>query len=348
MTNKVTLPHWGSKGALNRAGDAVRNDTLDNDQAMILESWRLSHQDVINTFQALLRARAKNLDVQVAQRLKRRSTIVDKLFRHPGMQLARMDDIAGCRLIFSNIKSLHEFRDRLHKAKFKHVLKNEKKKYDYIENPTSRGYRGIHDIYEYRSKKGKSQCDGLLIEIQYRTNVQHAWATAVEVVTQMTDHQPKFDRGDPRYVKLFCLASEMLARTHEYMPHCVSTLDNIELLNEFEALNSTIRVMDTLLNIVIHEWIGHRATADHVILHIPEEGQFKLYEFDLELEASAKLLELEKAFPKDNIVLVGARTIEEVKSAFRNYFNDVNEFMRLMVEARLKLIPESVWQAEGK
>ena len=302
----------------------------------------MAHRDVINTFQAMLRARAKNLDIEVAQRLKRRSTIMDKLTRHSGMQLARMDDVAGCRLIFQNIEALHKFRDKVHRANFKHILKNDKNKYNYIESPTERGYRGIHDIYEHRSKKGNTKCDGLLIEVQYRTNVQHAWATAVEVVTQMTEHEPKFDRGDRRYIKLFCLGSEMLARTHEGMPpRLFPELSNKELYAEFEAVNDEIHVMQMLIDLMINEWIADHAEADHIILHVNKEKGFKLYQFDLELEASTKLLELEKEFPEDNIVLVGAQSVEEIKSAFRNYFNDVRDFLNMMVKAYETLDPET-------
>lgn len=342
MAKKLDLPHRVSKSAVDRAGNALRTDTLGSGQAEVLESWRLAHRDVINTFQALLRARARGLDVEVAQRLKRRPTITDKLSRQPGMRLSQMDDIAGCRLIFPSIQALHEFRDKVHNANFKHILKNEKSKYNYIETPTDLGYRGIHDIYAHRSLKGNTKCDGLLIEIQYRTNVQHAWSTAVEVVTQISEHEPKFNRGDKRYVELFRLASEMLARTHEGMPpRLFPELTNKELLTAFEAVNGEIGVMQTLFNLAIHEWLAEQLVADHIILHLPRNEGFKIYQFDLELEASAKLLELEKAFPDDNVVLVGARTIEEVKSAFRNYFNDVNEFLRLMVEARLVLDPEA-------
>jgi putative GTP pyrophosphokinase len=341
MAKKAELPHWGSKGAVNRAGDALRNKTLSDGQAYVLESWRMAHRAVINTFQALLRGRARNLDIEVAQRLKRRATIIDKLSRLPGMQLARMDDVAGCRLIFSNIEALHEFRDKLHKAKLKHVLKNDKNKYNYIEVPSDRGYRGIHDIYEHRSKKGNAKCDGLLIEIQYRTRIQHAWSTAVEVVTEITEHEPKFDRGDRRYIKLFCLASEMMARALEGQPpRLFPELGNKELRAEFESVNSEIGVMQMLVDLKINEWMADQATSDHVILHIGAKGEFKLYQFDLELEASTKLLELEKEFPKDNIVLVGAQSLEEVKSAFRNYFNEVGEFIALILRAEEILDPE--------
>ena len=301
----------------------------------------MAHRDVINVFQAMLRGRTKK-NAQVAQRLKRRSTIVDKLDRHPRMELARMDDVAGCRLIFPSIEALHEFRNKFHKARFNHVLKNEKQKYDYIETPTDRGYRGIHDVYEYRSKKGRSaKCDGLLIEVQYRTSIQHAWATAVEVVTQTTENEPKFNRGDERHIRLFCLASEMLARVHEGRMSCQPEIDDKSLANEFDKLDAEIQVMGTLFGITLHEWIWESTESDQVILQITKDKKLKLHQFDLELEANKRLLELEKEFPEDDIVLVGAQSVEEVMSAFRNYFNDVKEFLRLMQEARKKLLGES-------
>jgi hypothetical protein len=350
MTKKAKLPHWGSKGAVNRAGDALRAipaQPLSDGHTLVLESWRMGHRGVIHAFEALLRSRAKNTDIQVAQRLKRRSTIVDKLERYPRMQLSRMDDVAGCRLIFPNVGSLHEFRDKVHRAKFKHIRKNDKQKYDYIETPTKRGYRGIHDIYEYCARKKKStRLNGLLIEIQYRTSLQHAWATAVEVVTQMTENEPKFDRGDPRHIRLFCLASEILARAHEGRIGCVPDLGNRELVDEFERLDEEIGVMQMLFDLTIHEWIGKRAQSEHIILQITHDNkEFKLHQFDLELEASKRLLELEREFPEDDVVLVGAQTAREIISAFRNYFNDTREFMRLMLEARNLLKGAAIGEA---
>ncbi len=65
------------------------------------------------------------------------------------MQLTRMDDVAGCRLIFPNAEELYAFRHNLHGAHFNHQLKNQPDKYDYIKRPKDTGYRGIHDVYAY-------------------------------------------------------------------------------------------------------------------------------------------------------------------------------------------------------
>jgi GTP pyrophosphokinase len=80
MGNKMKPP-WRSKGAVNRAGDAIRADTLTDEHAAIVENWRLAHRRVINTFQALLRTRARDGNVEVAQRLKRRRFFRDDALR---------------------------------------------------------------------------------------------------------------------------------------------------------------------------------------------------------------------------------------------------------------------------
>jgi putative GTP pyrophosphokinase len=192
---------WGSKGLLNRAGDKIRRgEDLSKEEQTSFEEWRAAHSYVLNTFKPLLWRRVLGKKIVVAQRLKRRTAIIDKLSREPKMELARMDDIAGSRLIFDSIPSLQSFRAKFHTSGFKHKLRHENvNKYNYIERPKLSGYRGVHEIYVYNvnSEQGKS-FNGLYVEMQYRTLCQHAWATAVEVVSRVTENQPKFDKGDDR------------------------------------------------------------------------------------------------------------------------------------------------------
>ncbi len=155
----------GSKSRVNRAGNAVRDGSATHDDYLVIEEWRAAHRAVLNTFQAILRNRTIGSNTTVAQRHKRRTTIFDKLLRLPEMQLARMDDVAGCRLIFDDVDGLERFKLTFHKARFHHQRKNEPDKYNYIANPKSTGYRGIHDIYAYdvNSDTGK-HLKGLMVE----------------------------------------------------------------------------------------------------------------------------------------------------------------------------------------
>ena len=113
----------GSKGRVNRAGAAVREGAASEEDLAVIDEWRAAHRGVLNTFQAILRNRTRDTNITVAQRHKRKRTIFDKLHRFPQMQLARMDDVAGCRLIFRRIKELYGFRDDFHRARFNHTAK---------------------------------------------------------------------------------------------------------------------------------------------------------------------------------------------------------------------------------
>ncbi|HAD81517.1 MAG: (p)ppGpp synthetase [Candidatus Edwardsbacteria bacterium RIFOXYD12_FULL_50_11] len=326
----------GSKSRVTLAGERIRQDTATADDLRVIEAWRAAHRGVLNTFQAILRNRTRGTKVSVAQRHKRRTTIYDKLTRLPGMQLARMDDVAGCRLIFRSIKDLKAFRLKFHKARFNHKLRNEPDKYDYIKRPKETGYRGIHDVYEYdvNSEAGKALA-GLYIEIQYRTLVQHAWATAVEVIGFITKSQPKFQRGDTRYERAMALASELLARAHEQQTASFPNASDREILDEFLLLDAELHLMQTLRGL-------NRAKSDvtdkrNSILIFSKVGELEVRSFRDATDALSALFQLEKQMPDRDIVLVRADTSEDVRLAFRNYFTDAREFVRLVDVACTKL-----------
>jgi putative GTP pyrophosphokinase len=334
VTN-FTFP-GGSKSRVSRAGANVRDDVATPEDLAVIEAWRAAHRGVLNTFQAILRNRTRGKHVFVAQRHKRKRTIFDKLHRLPGIQLARMDDVAGCRLIFRNIKELEKFRADFHEARFKHRLRNESDKYNYIKSPKATGYRGIHDVYEYdvNSKRGKALA-GLYIEIQYRTQIQHAWATAVEVIGFITKSQPKFQQGDYRYERAMALASEILARAHEHSVGPFPALTNSEVLKQFLALDEELVLMKTLRG--LNQAKSYISDKRNTILIFSEARELQSRSFRDATDALRALFELEEKHPGSDIVLVRADSSEEVRLAFRNYFNDADEFVRLMDNANTKL-----------
>ncbi len=333
------LPHGfpgGSKSRVNRAGDAIRGGTATFDDLLVVDDWRAAHRAVLNTFQAILRTRTRRTKIVVAQRHKRKRTIFDKLHRIPGMRLSRMDDVAGCRLIFKSTNDLYTFRSELHKARFKHRLRNDIDKYDYIKQPKNTGYRGIHDVYEYdvNSEAGKSLA-GLYVEIQYRTLIQHAWATAVEVIGFITESQPKFQQGDKRYEHAMALASEILARAHEKSKGPFPNLDDKDLIHQFLALDESLALLETLrgLNAASKTVTDNKNT----ILVFSQGGDLDIKTFRDATEALKALFALEKQFPDRDIVLVRADRSDEIRLAFRNYFSDATEFIRLVEDGCAKL-----------
>jgi ppGpp synthetase/RelA/SpoT-type nucleotidyltranferase len=337
MTKGEKIYPGGSKSRVNRAGENVRDGNPTSEDYEVIEEWRAAHRGVLNTFQAILRYRTKRTGITVAQRHKRRRTIFDKLYRFPKMQLSRMDDVAGCRLIFKNTKELYAFRTAFHDARFKHKLRNDVDKYDYMKSPKSTGYRGIHDVYEYdvRSNVGKTLA-GLYVEIQYRTLVQHAWATAVELIGFVTESQPKFQAGDKRYEKAMALASEILARAHEKANGPFPEMDDRQLVRSFVDLDNKLGLIRTLrgLNAADKAVTQNR----NAILIFRPMGELDVKTYRDATEALQALFELERLHPEYDIVLVRADSSDDVRLAFKNYFSDARDFIRLVEDGCAKLL----------
>ncbi len=321
---------------MTRAGAAVRACKETVDDLVVINVWRAAHKPVLNTFQAILRNRTKGTPIVVAQRHKRKRTIFGKLQRFQGMELARMDDVAGCRLIFPNMADLYDFRQRLHAAKFNHKRKNDVDKYDYIKRPKDTGYRGIHDVYEYdvQSESGKGS-KGLLIELQYRTAVQHAWATAVEVIGFITASQPKFQEGDKRYETAMVYASEIIARAHEDRKSYLPDMSDEDVLQTFVKLDHELGLLNLLRNLNAAD--AEVTSNRNVILIFSDDDELETRSYASATEAIRVLFELEQANPGKDIVLVRADTTDEVRIAFRNYFSDAREFIGLVESGCEKL-----------
>lgn len=237
-----------------------------------------------------------------------------------------MDDVAGCRLIFSNIEDLYSFRKDFNLARFKHRLRNQPMKYDYIQNPKSDGYRGVHDVYEYNvNSTANAYLAGLNIEVQYRTRLQHAWATAVEVVGNVTTSSPKFKQGDLRFSRAMALASEILARGFEGMNGPFPELSNRELVMNFVEADSELGLRETLRQLSKESGPVTEDRGAQILMRSPYNLQ--IYHFRDLTEAVQKLFRMEQQYPNEDIVLVRSGGHEETALAFSNYFNNAEDFL---------------------
>ncbi len=350
MTNgaRPSFP-GGSRQRVTRAGIHVREDTATEDDLAVIDTWREAHRHVINSFQAFLRNRTRDKNIVVAQRHKRKRTIFDKLNRFPKMQLGRMDDVAGCRLVFESIDELRDFRGAIHGARFNHKPKNDQDKYDYIAHPKDSGYRGIHDVYAYdvKSEIGRDR-KGLLIELQYRTIYQHAWATCVEVVGFLTENQPKFNRGDVRIRRILRLASEIISRAFENMTSSLPDLGDEAVVEQFVALDQELDFMRMLrgLNAADREI----STNKNIILIFKEDAKdesgLEVRSYPYATAALRDLFALEQKHPGLDIVLVKGDKPGDVREAFKNYFSDARQFIDLIEVGSARLLGNRVVDAK--
>ena len=218
-TWKWTTPQF-SRQQVNRAGEILIGPNVSpeelEDALQIVNNWRSSHAYPLNAIKMTLLTRAKALDRKalIAQRIKRLRAIKVKLNRPEtnDMQLSRMHDIGGRRTVMRNVSQAEQLADVYEKQTAKNRLRGGEpvRMYDYIAKPKPDGYRGIHLVRKYHSGSAKSlpkAFDGLRIEIQIRSKLQHAWATAVEAVDYFTGQALKSNIGEESWKRFFALAS---------------------------------------------------------------------------------------------------------------------------------------------
>ncbi|MGY3407311.1 hypothetical protein ACVWZV_003424 [Bradyrhizobium sp. GM5.1] len=175
----------------------------------IVNNWRSAHNFPLNTFHVGLKRRGRGIDsgIITAQRIKRLTSIEHKLSRFPTMTLSQMQDIGGCRAIMRSAKAVKVLCEAYAASDIKHALAAND---DYVSTPKPSGYRGVHLVYKYFSDR-KTDYNTLKIEIQIRSQLQHAWATAVETVGTLQQQALKSSQGEKDWLRFFALSSSAFA-----------------------------------------------------------------------------------------------------------------------------------------
>jgi hypothetical protein len=325
-----------TKSRIQAAGKRIVKGNATIEDTLVLENFRAAHAYIINTFQMNARRHASSVTHTVGQRLKRRNTIIDKLRREPSMPLHSMQDIAGCRIICGSQTDLYKVCTSLRNARFHHVRLNDAERYDYILHPKPTGYRGVHDVYEYRvQKEPSSNWNGLRIELQFRTRIQHAWATAVEVADLITSSRIKFNDAQSNYLEYFQLSSEVLARAHENQNSCCSEYSNEELVWRFKNLEDSLgllKALDTLRGARNRRITFRRNTLLIFRFNVEDEQEkLEVKTFETVSRAIEEYDRLEKTMGDSaDVVFVRGESEESIRDAFRNYFSDARDFVDLV------------------
>lgn len=338
-----------AKAQVRRAGKIIAKGQETPDDIAVVDQWRAAHSYVLNTFKVWLlhKIRASGINAEFAQRLKRRNTVIDKLRRTKpdGTPLIRdvtsMHDFAGCRIIFDNIDDLQEFRKYLHSPKVLGNVDHKPKhpdfdKYNYIESPKITGYRGIHDVFLHHPRPHRAGTStsgpwqGLMVEIQYRTRAQHAWATALEISDLIDGQRTKFGHGEDARGEFFAMASEIIARRHEGMQRAYAELETHQLETKFYRAEEQLHILQRLN--AMRQFELYDQLRKHNVLNIVRSGEG--YSLEIEVFSSSRKAidranELESSADSLNAVYVTGEPAQ-LKSAYRNYFNDPVDFVQLL------------------
>lgn len=337
MAARVIPEH--SKSAVTRASKLIGKgrgtpDELAQARA-ILSNFRSAHAFPLNAVTVTVRQKALSINANavVAQRLKRLPTILDKLVRIPTMSVTTMHDLGGCRVIFETVHEVEQLIEEL--RDLPRARNRVNRVYDYLHDdpgPKASGYRGIHLAYEYGASK--PEYHGLRIELQVRTQLQHAWATAVETMDLFSGSELKYGKGDPDVIRLFVLVSSLMAREEAKNPVPGATESVADLLKELAGLEATLGIVGRLQGYAAI--VSSHATSDRrnaLTLELRRrESALTVTVHETMAAAEARLMELESRNDPDlDAVLVNIARISQLQAAYPNYYADTSIFTDFVI-----------------
>ncbi|MBR0242638.1 RelA/SpoT domain-containing protein [Candidatus Saccharibacteria bacterium] len=329
-----------SNTAINKIGDTIRRGIKDveyEDSVDALNVWREAHVKLMDEYYdkcvRIMLTDESTRNIIVAQRLKRLPTIIGKLNRFKTMRLSSMQDIAGVRMIVRDMDQLAEVEKIIRK------WKNFERVRDYINDPKSDGYRCKHFIF----KK-----DGMYVEIQLRTQMQHIWATSVETVDIFRSSSMKFGGGETYWRDFFRQTSSAFAIAEGTNPvRCYSGKSLNEICTLLKETMDEHRIGQSLNAIEITKLISvdeHiEKNAYYLVLDLDFNkktcyvASFKEPEYDL---AVREYQTLERKLDQGkSVVLVSVSDIKRLDEAYPNYFLNLrffNESIKFMLEMNKK------------
>lgn len=266
-----------------------------------------------------------------SQRLKRLTSIQYKLDLNPKMELGWMQDIGGLRFVFRDVTDLIKVFNIFSQTTFLHLTLD--KIYNYVEEPKTSGYRSIHLVYIYHSDD--VIYDGLKVELQIRTKLQHNWATAVETAGLYTKTSLKSSQGEAVWLSFFKIVSSLFAikeKQSVVKEHREFTMEQLMVmchnLNQRERFSDVLRALRVTVESIRKSFLNEEFYIIYIDF-IEEKVNISAYKKNNELAASKHYSELEKTIEdgKNAVVFVLVSSIKDLQNAYPSYFLDTSEFL---------------------
>jgi ppGpp synthetase/RelA/SpoT-type nucleotidyltranferase len=290
-------------------------------------SWRNSHIYPMRRIQHELggRVRAIKRSGFSYSRVKRMVSIRKKLSRTT-TKFNQIQDLGGCRAILNTAEAYSEIIEEYKNGISAHTLRLDR---DYVASPKPSGYRGHHFVLQFQSEPESYQYHDRQIEVQVRTVLQHAWATALEAVGMMKNQDLKGGEGDADWLRLFALMASEFAEEERCAIVPGTPQSRVERRRELVELDKKLRALVFLENI---------NTAISYIPRYYGGGKLFLIELDIvnknvnveairqPINAAEQYMQIEQSRPGVISVLTEIEKAHDLKRAFPNYFGDVQIF----------------------
>ncbi|MBR0995231.1 RelA/SpoT domain-containing protein [Bradyrhizobium japonicum] len=172
--------------------------------------------------------------------------------------------IGGCRAIVSSAHGVSSLCESYAESDLKHIPQQTD---NYIDNPKESGYRGVHLIYRYHSDR-RQDYNSLKIEMQLRSQFQHAWATAVETVGAFVKQALKSSLGEQEWLRFFALMGGALAFKENTAPVPGTPNAYPDLVKEIKEYARSLEVSTRLRAFAasLQYYEGAQSKKDHYYL----------------------------------------------------------------------------------
>lgn len=302
----------------------------------IAHGWRDGHLGPMRRIRAELSGQVRQISPQgiAAGRLKRFQSIRRKLQRQ-NLSLFQMQDIAGVRAIVSDIGEVNRLAAfYLNGASRHEVLATAD---DYIMAPKADGYRSRHLVLRFTGPENVTGGNRIVVEVQLRTQLQHAWATAVEAVGLMRNENLKAGEGDRDWLRFFELVSGEFAAEESCAMVPGVPVDAVRRRREMAEIAHRINAVATLE--------GYNQALRHIESHSGHRGGLYLVQFDSAAKTvavntyssftrmSGQAFNDELLNDRPDTLIVSLDQFEDLRAAYPNYFLDVRLFTERLKRA---------------
>jgi putative GTP pyrophosphokinase len=215
-----------SKTRIDKLGERLKLTEPSEDDLRMLDAYRRTFGEPYEYVVGIIR---KRLKLEPTGRPAKSTSAIREKLRRESIRLSQIQDIAGCRIIVSDIAAQNIAIERIIAAVPESATVVDRRK-----NP-SHGYRAVHIVI---------RVNGVLIEVQCRTELQHLWSQLSERLADTIDPAIKYGGGPEKTVTfLIDLASlaATLENSEQKEPELVKRVSNLpsapqDLLDDIETL----------------------------------------------------------------------------------------------------------------
>lgn len=298
------------------------------DAFRIAHSWRNGHLPPMRKVRDELSGKVRRIsDTGIAAgRLKRFQSMRRKLQRR-NLSLYQMQDIAGVRAILANTAEVEQLASIYLSGGSRHEVIDAAD--DYIARPKRDGYRSKHIVLRFNGPDDITGGNRITVELQLRTRLQHAWATAVEAVGLVNNENLKGGEGNPDWLRFFELVSGEFAHEEqrpmvpgvpegleERRRELVEIAHRIDAIATLESYNETFRQTEGYLGLKGHSY---------VLQFDPETKTATVRSYSSFSRLSDQSL-ADDLNDRRNTIIIEIDKVGDLREAYPNYFMDVRMF----------------------